>query len=75
MPERLCPQPANDRARGYPLALWLFAAITLASLVRSCIAIFPGDGAPGSWLLLVVGVVGLVLSLGCREEAAESVAE
>ena len=156
MLERLLPSPADNRVRGHPLALWLFAAITLVSLGRSCIHIFRSDGgaqtiatvpldtftpdgatsviaifaqwglsqlvtallfvvvllryrsllslmflavlveyagrmavgsmkplvtlgtppgAPGSLLLLAAGVVGLVLSLRWREQAAGSVAE
>jgi len=44
MLERLLPSPADNRVRGHPLALWLFAAITAVSLVRSCIHIFRSDG-------------------------------
>ncbi len=48
MLERLLPKTIDNHYRGHPLALWVFAPITMVTLWRSLIHMFRADGGAQS---------------------------
>jgi hypothetical protein len=57
--EKILPQNANKDYKGSKLAYWVFVALSITSMVRSCIHVLAEDGGAGT-------IAGLDLSAGSK---------